>query len=77
MATARCEEKEFALNPGFHDGALTGCLGLDHLEDIARRMGDAVFRGFAESFWGWLTSSAAEFGYTVESSRDSGMLGKG
>jgi methylglutamate dehydrogenase subunit D len=26
----------------------------------------AVFRGFAGSFWGWLTSSAAEFGYTVE-----------
>ena len=29
----------------------------------------AVFRGFAGSFWGWLTSSAAEFGYTVEPER--------
>jgi heterotetrameric sarcosine oxidase gamma subunit len=27
----------------------------------------AVFRGFAESFWGWLTASAAEFGAVVES----------
>jgi sarcosine oxidase subunit gamma len=27
----------------------------------------AVFRGFAESFLRWITSSAAEFGYTVES----------
>lgn len=26
----------------------------------------AVFRGFAGSFWGWLTASAAEFGYSVE-----------
>jgi methylglutamate dehydrogenase subunit D len=25
----------------------------------------AVFRGFAESFWEWLTSQAAEFGYQV------------
>jgi heterotetrameric sarcosine oxidase gamma subunit len=25
----------------------------------------AVFRGFAESFWSWATSSAAEFGYIV------------
>lgn len=30
----------------------------------------AVFRGFAESFWGWLTASAAEFGAVVESSRN-------
>jgi sarcosine oxidase subunit gamma len=29
----------------------------------------AVFRGFAESFWGWLTASAAEFGAVVESGR--------
>jgi sarcosine oxidase subunit gamma len=29
----------------------------------------AVFRGFAKSFWGWLTASAAEFGAVVESSR--------
>jgi len=27
----------------------------------------AVFRGFAESFWGWLTTSAAEFGAVVGS----------
>ena len=27
----------------------------------------AVFRGFAGSFWGWLTASAAEYGYSVES----------
>jgi sarcosine oxidase subunit gamma len=27
----------------------------------------AVFRGFAESFWGWLTASAAEFGAVVDS----------
>jgi methylglutamate dehydrogenase subunit D len=25
----------------------------------------SVFRGFSESFWEWLTVSAAEFGYTV------------
>lgn len=24
-----------------------------------------VFRGFSESFWGWLTSQSAEFGYQV------------
>jgi sarcosine oxidase subunit gamma len=30
----------------------------------------AVFRGFAESFWGWLTASAAEFGAVVESGRN-------
>ena len=29
----------------------------------------AVFRGFAESFWGWLTASAAEFGAVVASGR--------
>ncbi len=27
-ATVRREQKEFALNPGLHDAALTGCLGL-------------------------------------------------
>ena len=27
----------------------------------------AVFRGYAGSFWHWLTSSAAEYGYVVES----------
>jgi methylglutamate dehydrogenase subunit D len=26
----------------------------------------SVFRGFSESFWEWLTGSAAEFGYAVE-----------
>jgi methylglutamate dehydrogenase subunit D len=26
----------------------------------------SVFRGFSESFWEWLTGSAAEFGYSVE-----------
>jgi heterotetrameric sarcosine oxidase gamma subunit len=25
----------------------------------------AVFRGFAQSFWGWLSASAGEFGYEV------------
>ena len=25
----------------------------------------SVFRGFSESFWEWLTSQAAEFGYQV------------
>lgn len=30
----------------------------------------AVFRGFAESFWGWLTASAAEFGAVVEPGRN-------
>jgi sarcosine oxidase subunit gamma len=29
----------------------------------------AVFRGFAGSFWGWLTSSAAEFGCTIDPGR--------
>ena len=29
----------------------------------------AAFRGFAESFWHWLTDSAAEFGYRVEPPR--------
>lgn len=27
----------------------------------------AVFRGYAESFWHWITSSAAEFGYVIDS----------
>jgi sarcosine oxidase subunit gamma len=27
----------------------------------------AVFRGYAESFWYWITSSAAEFGYVIDS----------
>lgn len=36
----------------------------------------AVFRGFAGSFWGWLTASAAEFGYVVESEAQSGFSGK-
>jgi sarcosine oxidase subunit gamma len=30
----------------------------------------AVFRGFAGSFWGWLTSSAAEFGAVVDFGRN-------
>ena len=25
----------------------------------------SVFRGFSESFWGWLTQQAEEFGYQV------------
>lgn len=37
----------------------------------------AVFRGFAGSFWGWLTSSAAEFGYVVAPPKGSGRVAPG
>jgi methylglutamate dehydrogenase subunit D len=37
-----------------------------HLTRVGRDAFDlSVFRGFSESFWEWLTSQAAEFGYQV------------
>ncbi len=37
--------------------------------DDTRSYDIAIFRSLSESFWSWLTASAAEYGYVVEASR--------
>ncbi len=58
---------ERAFKPG--DTAVTGAA---HIELHIWQLDDSpsyelsVFRGFAQSFWQWLTQSAAEYGYQIE-----------
>jgi methylglutamate dehydrogenase subunit D len=55
-----------AFRPG--DTAVTGAAHIEvHIWQIddAPTYEIALFRGFAQSFWHWLTQSAAEFGYEI------------
>lgn len=60
-----------AFKPGDAAICLIGYIGVQLWQvDETPTYDMAVFRGFAESFWSWLTASAAEFGAVVELDRD-------
>ena len=66
-----------AFNPGDAATSLISYIGVQLWQVDATPTYDmAVFRGFAGSFWDWLSASAAEFGAVVESGGNQGTPGR-
>ena len=66
-----------AFGPGDAVTSLISYIGVQLWQvDVTPTYDMAVFRGFAGSFWGWLSASAAEFGAVVESGGNQGTPGR-